>query len=251
MGISFGITLYDNRRRFHRFRAHHTDDLVRSDRSGSEHQLRLLIDREGQITCICYALIGIPIFLLCLTNISAILGDVFRFLYSGLLHILCGCCRIYNRKSKRKVRDRKNSNITADGEVVGVQSADPTWPDAIDEEYANNEGDEEYDDDEDAEMKDIWDRMESRVPTGLVLVVIVGYLCLGAVMFHRFEDWTMTESVYFCFITLSTIGFGDLVSPNTRYSIQSTIEHCRSRESPPVQHRGFVFSLRRCTSSLV
>ncbi|CAF4608184.1 unnamed protein product, partial [Rotaria magnacalcarata] len=32
---------------------------------------------------------------------------------------------------------------------------------------------------------------------------------MGSGLFHAFEGWTMMQSGYFCFITLSTIGFGD------------------------------------------
>jgi len=35
---------------------------------------------EGQITCICYAMLGIPLFLMCLANISGVLGDMFSIL---------------------------------------------------------------------------------------------------------------------------------------------------------------------------
>ena len=33
-------------------------------------------------------------------------------------------------------------------------------------------------------------------------------------MFSSLEQWTFLNSVYFCFITLSTIGFGDFVPKN-------------------------------------
>ena len=34
---------------------------------------------------------------------------------------------------------------------------------------------------------------------------------LGALLFASFEGWTPMQGAYFSFITLSTIGFGDLV----------------------------------------
>lgn len=34
---------------------------------------------EGQIVCVCYATIGIPLFLMCIANISGVLGDMFRY----------------------------------------------------------------------------------------------------------------------------------------------------------------------------
>ncbi|XP_059484125.1 potassium channel subfamily K member 18-like [Neocloeon triangulifer] len=52
---------------------------------------------------------------------------------------------------------------------------------------------------------------KTRVPVTLVLVILSGYICLGATVFAAWEDWSLLDGAYFCFITLSTIGFGDLV----------------------------------------
>ncbi|KAK7503917.1 hypothetical protein BaRGS_00005040, partial [Batillaria attramentaria] len=49
------------------------------------------------------------------------------------------------------------------------------------------------------------------VPVWLCFALLIGYLCLGATMFSQWQDWTFVDAVYFCFTTLSTIGFGDLV----------------------------------------
>lgn len=49
------------------------------------------------------------------------------------------------------------------------------------------------------------------VPVALVLLVLAGYICLGAAVFAAWEGWTFIDGAYFCFVTLSTIGFGDLV----------------------------------------
>lgn len=32
------------------------------------------------------------------------------------------------------------------------------------------------------------------------------------VMFQQQEGWTYSEAIYYCFITLSTVGFGDFVA---------------------------------------
>lgn len=37
------------------------------------------------------------------------------------------------------------------------------------------------------------------------------YICFGAVLFSEWEGWNFLDSSYFCFISLSTIGFGDIV----------------------------------------
>ena len=35
---------------------------------------------------------------------------------------------------------------------------------------------------------------------------------LGAILYHSQEGWSFFDSLYYCFITLSTIGFGDYVA---------------------------------------
>ena len=45
----------------------------------------------------------------------------------------------------------------------------------------------------------------------LSLIFFVLFLSLGAGMFTLWEDWTFLDGFYFCFITMTTIGFGDIV----------------------------------------
>lgn len=52
---------------------------------------------------------------------------------------------------------------------------------------------------------------ERRVPVILVFAFLIGYICVGAVVFSCWEEWSYLDGAYFSFVTLSTIGFGDLV----------------------------------------
>lgn len=49
------------------------------------------------------------------------------------------------------------------------------------------------------------------VPIWLCVFLVVTYILCGAVLFTKWEKWNFLDSAYFCFITLTTIGFGDFV----------------------------------------
>ncbi|CAL4066526.1 unnamed protein product, partial [Meganyctiphanes norvegica] len=53
--------------------------------------------------------------------------------------------------------------------------------------------------------------LDIRVPIPIVLLFVTSYIMVGALLFQWLEGWDMLDSGYFCFITLSTIGFGDFV----------------------------------------
>ena len=52
---------------------------------------------------------------------------------------------------------------------------------------------------------------DSTAPLYIALVGVVIFMFIPAVVFFAIEDWTYGQSLYYCFITLSTIGFGDFV----------------------------------------
>ncbi|XP_034761076.2 potassium channel subfamily K member 15-like [Acipenser ruthenus] len=57
-------------------------------------------------------------------------------------------------------------------------------------------------------------------------MVVVGFLscistlCIGAAAFSHFEGWTFFHAYYYCFITLTTIGFGDFVALQKKEDLQ-------------------------------
>lgn len=62
-------------------------------------------------------------------------------------------------------------------------------------------------------------------PILLCLSMMIIYILLGAMALYRLEGWPLLDGVYFCFMSLSTIGCGDLV-PGLKKESNGTIWFC-------------------------
>lgn len=166
---------------------------------------------------------------MCLANISSVLGDMFRFLYSRV------CCRLcLNRKKKNpKTEKKENSKLNEtendqdkikkseddfDGKVdrVGLETG-TEWTKNNKKEISKQSEAENsakvIDDNEDLDndMKGEDENEKVSVPLTITMIILTGYIIIGAIIFFEFENWEIISAAYFCFITLATIGFGDFV----------------------------------------
>jgi Ion channel len=70
------------------------------------------------------------------------------------------------------------------------------------------------------------DYNEISVPLTIILAVIGGYIFVGTVLFGIWEGWDPLTAAYYCFITIATIGFGDVVpditDPGEQYILLGT-----------------------------
>ena len=204
---------------------------------------------EGRLVTMFYAIIGIPLTLLCLANMGSFLGNSFRWLYMQLCRLCtCMCCPEKESFSKRRVRNSMNKSksqtLTPTGDMSHSmsQELDPlqikieendsntlkviplnnkkirktstgTKSRSVSRSTSGTGSDvnivvEDYDEPKEKVSVKVED---VRVPVFVSLMIIAVYILGGALMFSVWEGWDYLEGSYFCFVTLSTIGFGDYV----------------------------------------
>ena len=156
----------------------------------------------GKIVTMIYAVIGVPLFLLYLSNIGEIFATSFKWTYSRLCK-----CQLLRGRGRRQYRvealpnaihglDERGSRITAS-------------EGSIESSICSGEEEEDYEDEVDENKPESLNRVS--VPISLSLTVMISYICGGAILFGELEKWGFLDGSYFCFITLTTIGFGDMV----------------------------------------
>lgn len=78
----------------------------------------------------------------------------------------------------------------------------------------------------------------------ITVIVNILWLLMGMVVMGALEGWTMVDSLYFCVVTLTTVGLGDYV-PATPQGIKTGFFYCMVRDRlsqspwPPDQERLF------------
>lgn len=190
----------------------------------------------GKVVTIFYALLGIPLMLLCLTNIGDLLARSFKFTYSHVCFLFRNPRRTHAAPSpKSQLGDPNKSLISKIAEVATLEmcngdeknptgaSSLPSSPLGKPPQLANNlmmvpEATPVV---IERVYRDSIGSENQRVPMYMVLLLVTGYICGGAVLFSLWENWTFLNGAYFCFITLSTIGFGDLVPGSDIFDAQS------------------------------
>ncbi|KAH8287130.1 hypothetical protein KR054_003674, partial [Drosophila jambulina] len=200
----------------------------------------------GRIVTLAYAFFGIPLTLVYLSSTGSILARVAREVFSkALCCCLCSncgyCCYDEKRmaeKERRMRRKRQQEELrkqqavmqepyyvrdvyhaTPEKDAGGVGGgADP--PSA-----ATVGGMGDIDSLSASESRGSMHGLSILAPILLCFSMMIIYIVFGAAVLYRLENWPILDGIYFCFMSLSTIGFGDML-PGLRRESNATTWFC-------------------------
>lgn len=186
----------------------------------------------GKLITIMYALLGMPLFLLYLSNVGELLARWFKCIYA--LVCLCRGCPGFTRRRVERFRPQL--------EISDVESIER--PQGWRSRYSDSDLSQEY------RFPNIrnyprrvdyvcsewrlpavgsvqsaselsaasFDAQAITVPLSVCVSIMVGYIMFGSMIFCMWEKWDQLDGAYFCFISLSSIGFGDFVPGERVYT---------------------------------
>lgn len=178
----------------------------------------------GRIVVILYSCIGVPLSFLLFADIGGLLARLASRIASFIRKRLCRTGKVPSRKSinisngnvltaesdqgtdngvfalepiegkNEKCFQQVSRNSSSCPEVKGGNQLRPSI--TKQQSYLANVSEEDN---------------AGNVPFVVVILLMLTYLCVGAASFSIAEGWNYFEAFYFTFITLTTIGFGDIV----------------------------------------
>ncbi|KRY19439.1 TWiK family of potassium channels protein 7 [Trichinella patagoniensis] len=139
---------------------------------------------EGRLLCIMFALFGCPLAIITIGNLGKFLSETVVFLY--------------NKIQRGKMLLMKNIAIRFPllkglNNYDNFETTSLTYEDIVVD--------------------------DTGISAFFVLSIFVFYNAAGALLFTSMERWSFMDSLYFCFISISTVGFGDFVPKNDPWYI--------------------------------
>ncbi|EDW53123.1 GM12371 [Drosophila sechellia] len=201
----------------------------------------------GRIVTLAYAFFGIPLTLVYLSSTGSILARVAREVFSkALCCCLCSNCGYCCYDEKRMAEKERRMRRKRQQEELRKQQAVMQEPYYVRDVFhvtpekdagagapppnAGGPGGSvgglgDIDSLSASESRGSMHGLSILAPILLCFSMMIIYIVFGAAVLYRLENWPILDGIYFCFMSLSTIGFGDML-PGLRRESNATTWFC-------------------------
>ncbi|XP_076660316.1 potassium channel subfamily K member 6-like [Halictus rubicundus] len=172
----------------------------------------------GKIATMGYASLGIPLTVVYLSSAGGLLSRCARGVFTrALCCCLCSncgyCCydeRRMEEKERRMRKKRQQEELAQQQQQLQLQ--EPFYVRANASTFTSTVEIKASPKDEVSSLGS-GDRPNVTIlaPISICLGAILCYIVAGAFTLHKLDDWSFVDASYFCFMSMSTIGFGDMV----------------------------------------
>ncbi|XP_076103228.1 potassium channel subfamily K member 18-like [Mytilus galloprovincialis] len=212
----------------------------------------------GKFIAMVYAVLGIPLALLVLAEVGRRFTVLLKWMYArGRRYYYTGTfrkkvirqvrSRLSSRKSnKQSVQNAENGTCSteidqstkkkskSEESIVFVKKQSGLGPSPNSSLKSKAGSDDSLDESPDVQstlsstdrvkvMYDIEIDDSFNLPISIACIILLIYIFLGAIMYKFWESWDFMDCIYFVFISISTIGFGDVVPEHPKYFLISAI----------------------------
>ncbi|XP_041972583.1 uncharacterized protein LOC121728458 [Aricia agestis] len=186
----------------------------------------------GKGVTIGYAMVGIPLTLLYLSSVGSLLSKMARSVFSRALCCClcskCGYCCYDERRMAEKERRMKlkrqqeemmssQNNSKTPTEECYIVKSDSQRDLSISERPTTSTIKDDIISWQDTDSKLSMHGLSILAPVLLCLSAIFIYIIVGALILYKLDDLSLVDGIYFCFMALSTIGFGSII-PGMSYT---------------------------------